>query len=105
MNIGGGQLRWSANNKAYNYNRNTGNIRPKMAPALPLKPDEYTNSLLKMYPNSILNSFNKNKLVNVRTQLAGRPNFNRPNVGNKILAIQRAINKKNAENEEVFSRL
>jgi hypothetical protein len=105
MNIGGGQLRWSANNKAYNYNRNTGNIRPKMAPALPLKPDEYTNSLLKMYPNSILNSLNKNKLVNVRTQLASRPDFNRPNVGNKILAIQRAINKKNAENEEVFSRL
>lgn len=114
-NIGAGQLRWSANNKAYNYNKTTGNLRPRMAPPLPArplppplppKPDEYTNTLLAMYPNSILNSLNKAKLMNVRRQFANRPDFNRPNVGNKILAIQRVINKKNAADEEnVFSRL
>ena len=113
VNNVGGQLRWASNNKAYNYNKTTGNIRPKAPPPLPRKPgpplppkpDEYTNSLLTMYPNSILNSLNKNKLVNVRTQFANRPDFNRPNVSNKILAIQAAINKKNAAEENVFSRL
>jgi hypothetical protein len=103
QNIGGGQLRWSANNKAYNYNRASGNIRPKTAPALPnkpnppplpMKPDEYTNRLLEMYPNNILNSLNVNKLMSIKTQFATRPNFNRQNVGNKILAIQAAINRK-----------
>ena len=110
-----GAWNWSVNNRAYNYNRATGNFRPKMAPALPPrpgppplppKPDEYTNSLLTKYPNSVLNSMNKQKLLNVRRQFANRPDFNRPNVSNKIIAIQAAINKKvAAEEENVFSRL
>lgn len=49
---------------------------------------------------------NKQKLLNVRRQFANRPDFNRPNVSNKIIAIQAAINKKvAAEEENVFSRL
>lgn len=109
-NIGGGQLRWSANNKAYNYNKTTGNIRPKMGPpALPAKPNKNSkaNTLLMMYPNNKLNSLNDQKLEQLRQNLMslGLGVSNRQNVGNKVNAISSVLNKRAIQEEKWASRL
>lgn len=85
--------------------QNAQQVIQEVPPPLPLKPDEYTNKLLSEYPNAILNFMNEQKLVNLRTQFATRPNFNRQNVGNKILAIQAAINKKALLSNENLTRM
>jgi len=115
----GGAWNWSVNNRAYNYNRATGNISPKMAPALPPRPgpppalpprpnkNSRANTLLMMYPNSSLGRLNTNKLMQLRQNLMslGLGVTNRQNVGNKVNAISAILNSRAAQEENVFSRL
>ncbi|BAT22110.1 hypothetical protein AR679_gp084 [Yellowstone lake phycodnavirus 1] len=114
-----GEWSWSGNNQAYNYSRDTGNIRPKAPPPLPTRPgpppalptkpnkNSKANTLLMMYPNNKLNSLNDQKLEQLRQNLMslGLGVSNRQNVGNKVNAISSVLNKRAIQEENVFSRL
>jgi hypothetical protein len=113
-----GAWNWSVNNRAFNYNRSSGNIRPKTSPALPPRPgppalpprpnkNSKANTLLLMYPNNRLSTLNTNELIKLRQNLMslGLGVTNRQNVGNKVNAISAILNQKALAQENVFSRL
>lgn len=105
---GGGAWNWSVNNQAYNYNRNTGNIRPKTAPVLPPRPgppalpprpnkNSKANNLLARYnTNNKLKSLTTNELMQLRQNLMslGLGVSNRQNVGNTVNAISAILDNR-----------
>jgi hypothetical protein len=111
-----GEWSWSGNNQAYNYSRDTGNIRPKAPPPLPTRPgpppalptkpnkNSKANTLLMMYPNSVLGSLNTNKLMQLRQNLMslGLGVSNRHNVGTKVNAISSILNTRAIQNDEEY---